>query len=1214
MFEQKSVAKTRAVMLGIAVAAFFFGKIYFDISSDHALAISNAEQHARGLASALNEHALRTFNGTEGAIDSVIQRILAAHGTGLPDEKALHQILAGYQVPGSVIATLFVASPAGTLQAISTEYPVRPVQVADREYFQHHNNNRDATLFISKPFRNRLDNHWLVTASKRLSNPDGSLRMIVGVSIRTQYFSSFYSTLEMGPKDRILLIRLDGAILSLEPFSEKLLHTDFSTSQLLRKEVVHAPSSGTYRAEKTPVDGTDRIVSYRSAPAYPVVAVVSLDRQQHLKQWRTRATRELAGAGLFSVLVAALALLIRSQLTSLRQANERLSRKQSELVEARKGSQEVINSIDGIVWEFNLAAFRFTFVSERCASITGFSSADWLFDPHLWLSRVHRDDKSWADWFAQGEGAHTGDASFEYRFLCKDGSLIWLRDIVTVVTEADHPTRLRGVTLDITQAKKAEAALHEYREAVECSGDMVSVVDRDYRYLVANRALLDFLQVQQEDLVGQTLEQALGAAQFRELKPYLDDCLSGKAVSFELRVPFPGCGFRDLSIAFSPVEESGVVSRVACVARDTTESKRAEQALRDGEERYRRISNAITDYIYTVRIGDDMDLSTWHGPGCLAVTGYTEEEFGANQSLWLKMVADEDRDAVWRHAMALVTRGETEAIEHRIIRKDGQLRWVRNTPVLRFDEAGRLTEYEGLIQDITEKKVAEEALRHSELRFRELLENIQLASMILDTDGKVTFCNDFLLQLTGWSRAETIGADWFDLFLPPNGRAQVRTVFEQGIASGEIPAHYENPIITREGDLLSISWDNTVLHHADGSLAGIASIGMDMTQHRALEEQLRQSQKMEATGLLAGGIAHDFNNILTVIIGYCSIMQMRMEPEDPNRASVDQVLSSAERAAGLTRSLLAFSRKQVMNPLQVDLNAIVRHVEHFLCRVIGEDITLKAELHEEELYVLVDSGQIEQILMNLATNARDAMPGGGILSVTTQSVTLDLASAGNGSCPPGRYALLSVSDNGTGMDEDTKSKIFEPFFTTKEIGKGTGLGLAMAYGTVMQHNGRISVESEPGKGTTFQVYLPLVAYQAPPPRPEVSPFEPHTGHELILVAEDEPAVRELVEGILTRFGYRVVLANDGEEAVAKFRTHMADIELVLLDMIMPKMSGKAAFDEISKLKPGIKAIFTSGYTADVIRSKGELGPDMELVMKPAHPLLLLRKVRELLDR
>jgi PAS domain S-box-containing protein len=1089
MLLHHGVAKKRTLALGVALTVFFFGKICYDIQTDHQLAISTAEQHAKGLASALNEHALRTFSDTEGTIDSMSRSITAVFAAGLPNEKTLQHVFIEQKRSGSVLATQFVANPQGFLLGISSQYPVRPIPVADREYFQHHLHSTDPSLFISKPFRDRLNNEWLITATKRLSNPNGTLRMIVGVSIRTRYFSSFYSTLALEPRDRILLIRRDGTILSLEPFSEKTLQTNFVNTRLFQRELKRAPESGTYQVEKTPLDGTDRIVSYRSSAAYPVIAIISLDKVGQLHPWRIRALKEVAGAGLFAALVATLAFLIRSQLASLKQANLHLSRNQHELSDAKRRSQEIVNSIDGIVWEFDLTLFRFSFVSERCETITGFPSADWLSDPLFWSRRIHPGDPSWAGWLPPGVSGIPEDASFEYRFRKKDGSFLWLRDIVSVVNEGGHATRLRGVMLDISQAKQAEAALLEYQKAIECSGDMVSVVDREYRYLVANRACLDHLQLERNELIGRPLTEVLGRDRFLELKPFLDACLDGQPVSFRLQLLSPEGESRENSISLSPVEDSGIVSRVACVARDTTESRRAEQA----------------------------------------------------------------------------------------------------------------------------QGAAEEALRLSEQRFRELLENIHLASMILDTEGKVTFCNDFLLQLTGWSREEAMGADWCDHFLPPEGRERMRALFAAGFAQGEIPAHHENPIVTRDGEQRIVSWDNTVLHNTDGTLAGIASIGMDLTQHRALEEQLRQSQKMEATGLLAGGIAHDFNNILTVIIGYCSIMQMRMEQEDANRASVDQVLAAAERAAGLTRSLLAFSRKQVMNPHQVDLNAIVRHVEHFLRRVIGEDITLSSELYGEELYVLADSSQIEQILMNLATNARDAMPNGGTLSISTQVVELDPVMAGSGCCTPGRYALLTVSDNGTGMDEKTRGKIFEPFFTTKEVGKGTGLGLAMAYGTVMQHSGQITVESEPGRGTTFKVYLPRVAYQTPVPRQEASPFVLHAGHELILVAEDEPAVRELVEGILVKFGYRVLLACDGEDAVAKFREHRDEIDLVLLDMIMPKLSGKAAYDEITRIKPGVRAIFTSGYTADVISSKGELGPGMELVMKPAHPLLLLRKVREKLD-
>jgi PAS domain S-box-containing protein len=841
MQQTRGLAKTTAVVLALILAIFFFGKLGSDIVADRQTTLANAEQLSRGFASALNEHALRTFSGAEGTIDSIIRGINATSSHKEPGEAELHRMLSQYQFPGSVLATLFVAKPGGTLAAISTEYPVRQVPVADREYFQHHQQISDGTLFISKPFLNRLDHTWLITATKRISGPDGSLRFIVGVSIRTQYFSTFYSTLELGRGDRVMLMRRDGRLLSLEPFSEQYLQVDLSPTPLMRY-LNGGRVAGTFRDDKGPLDGSDRIVSYRSGGFYPIVAIISLDRQEELRHWRERSLKELAGAVLFAVLVVTLGYLVRRQLHNLQMANRRLSLQQVELQES------------------------------------------------------------------------------------------------------------------------------------------------------------------------------------------------------------------------------------------------------------------------------------------------------------------------------------------------------------------------------------EERVRLSEQRFRQLLENVQLVSIILDRSGRVTFCNEFLLQLTGWRRDEVVGADWVEVFLPPEQRVEMRARLMQGLARNEVPVHLEMPIITRDGDRRPISWDNTVLHSQDGTVSGIASIGMDLTLHRALEEQLRQSQKMEATGLLAGGIAHDFNNILTVIIGYGSVLQMRMEPDDPNRAGVEQIIAAADRAATLTRSLLAFSRKQIINPQQVDLNTIVHQVEHFLRRVIGEDITLKAELHGEPLLVLADSGQIEQVLMNLATNARDAMPEGGTLTVRTDSVQLDPSQPGCAWCTPGRYALLSFSDTGTGMDEATRNKIFEPFFTTKEVGKGTGLGLAMAYGTVMQHNGQILVESEPGKGTRFRIYLPLVASSAPGEVVETATTQPHAGNETILLAEDEPAVRELVQGLLTRFGYRVLVAEDGAQAVARFREHRDEIDLLLLDLIMPKLSGKGAYDEIVKIRPDIRVIFTSGYTAEVIRSKGELAPGIELIMKPVHPQHLLQKIRESLDR
>jgi len=379
-----------------------------------------------------------------------------------------------------------------------------------------------------------------------------------------------------------------------------------------------------------------------------------------------------------------------------------------------------------------------------------------------------------------------------------------------------------------------------------------------------------------------------------------------------------------------------------------------------------------------------------------------------------------------------------------------------------------------------------------------------------------------------------------------------------------------------------------------------------------LQTQLIQAQKMEAVGQLAGGIAHDFNNILTVIMGFGCILQDKMNKDDPLRPNVDQILAAAERAAHVTQSLLAFSRKQVMNPSYNNLNNIVHGVEKFLRRVIGEDIQLETCFTAERLQIFADSGQIEQVLMNLATNARDAMPNGGKLSLQTEMVQLDehfIKPYGYGKA--GWFAQLSVTDTGIGIDKELCAKIFEPFFTTKEMGKGTGLGLSMVYGIIKQHNGFINVNSEPGQGTTFRIYLPLInADQAT--QVEENLQVPRGGSEMILLAEDDPTIRCLLATILRDFGYKVVEAEDGEDALAKFREHTQAIQLLVLDVIMPRKSGPEAFAEIKNYRPDIPVLFLTGYTADLIRSKGVMADGCEVLMKPVFPLNLARKVREML--
>jgi len=405
-----------------------------------------------------------------------------------------------------------------------------------------------------------------------------------------------------------------------------------------------------------------------------------------------------------------------------------------------------------------------------------------------------------------------------------------------------------------------------------------------------------------------------------------------------------------------------------------------------------------------------------------------------------------------------------------------------------------------------------------------------------------------------------------------------------------------------------------MVRDSDGTPMRLLGIGTDISDRKSLEAQFRQAQKMEAVGLLAGGVAHDFNNLLTAILGYSTFVIDTFGPQDRRRADMEEVLKAGQRAAVLTRQLLAFSRKQVLQPTSVDLNALVMGIRQMLARLIGETVDLVPILAPDLGTVRADPGQLEQVLMNLVLNARDAMPSGGRLAVETANVELDQSFMLDVTIHPGSYVLLAVSDNGIGMNEATRQRLFEPFFTTKEHGKGTGLGLATVYGIVKQTGGYIWVYSEPGKGATFKIYLPRVSGDGKVPDSVVVEEEMPAGTETVLVVEDEEAVRLLTRRILERAGYRVFDAANAEQAEALFERHGTVFNLLVTDVIMPGASGPRLFERLARQRPDLKVLYVSGYTGDTIVHQGELAPGVEFLRKPFTADALNRRVREVLDR
>jgi PAS domain S-box-containing protein len=545
------------------------------------------------------------------------------------------------------------------------------------------------------------------------------------------------------------------------------------------------------------------------------------------------------------------------------------------------------------------------------------------------------------------------------------------------------------------------------------------------------------------------------------------------------------------------------------------------------------------------------------------------------------------------------------------VHRSGRSGWASHTNAPLRNAKGDIIGVIETVRDITERKQAEEALRFSEERYRSLFENMQegyaYCRMLMENDVFKDFVylnvNAAFERLTGLTNV--VGKKVTEVI--PGIRESNPELFEVygRVASTGNPERFETYV-----DALGIWFSLSVYCPSRNHFVAVFD---NVTDRRKLEEQLRQSQKMEAVGRLAGGIAHDFNNLLLVINGYSEILLDRIGENLALRKEVEAILQAGNRAASLTRQLLAFSRRQVLQPTMLDLNGLVSNMEKMLRRLIGEDVELRAVLGPELGIVKADPGQIEQVILNLVVNARDAMPGGGRLTVETANVFLDGDfSSKHPYAAIGPHVLLAVSDTGVGMSEDTQARLFEPFFTTKEKGKGTGLGLSTVYGIVHQSQGTIHVDSEVGKGTTVKICLPRVEGAVETFSPVL--LEAPKGSETVLVVEDESSVRELIVRVLSEKGYRMLSAAEGNEGLRIAGNHREPIDLLLTDMVMPRMGGRELANRLEAARPGLKVLFMSGYTEDAVSHRGVLKVGLSYLQKPFTSDALVRKVRETLDR
>ncbi len=520
-----------------------------------------------------------------------------------------------------------------------------------------------------------------------------------------------------------------------------------------------------------------------------------------------------------------------------------------------------------------------------------------------------------------------------------------------------------------------------------------------------------------------------------------------------------------------------------------------------------------------------------------------------------------------------------------------------------------------LEEKIRELEVAKTRIEESEAFVRKILETVDEGFIVVDRGYRILSANKAFCRAVHLTEEQVVGQPCYRIShhrdrpcFEAGEVCCVEKAFETGVARSVSHTHQG-----QAGEQHYVEIRAYPITDAAGTVVSAIETITDVTERKRLEEQLRHAQKLEALGTLAGGVAHDFNNIISVIVGYGGIMEMRLPNDDPNVPYLKEILAASERAARLTGSLLVFSRRQIAELKPVSINDLVNGMKKMVFRIIGEDIETSIHLSPEQLTVMGDYGQLEQVLMNFATNARDAMPEGGSLTIETGQLEMDaefIHRQGFGKA--GTYAVISVTDTGAGMDEQTRERVFEPFFTTKSQGKGTGLGLSIVYGIITQHNGFIHCWSEEGRGTTFKVYLPLAGGETIADE-DLTQAAVKGGSETILIADDDESIRRLIRALLEQHGYAVLEARDGVDAVSKFQENREKIDLVLLDVIMPRKGGKEVYNEIKAIRPDALTLFISGYTADVIEGKKISEERLPLLHKPVRPRELLLKVRELLD-
>ncbi|MGH7515695.1 MAG: response regulator [Gemmatimonadales bacterium] len=722
-------------------------------------------------------------------------------------------------------------------------------------------------------------------------------------------------------------------------------------------------------------------------------------------------------------------------------------------------------------------------------------------------------------------------------------------------------------------------------------------------------AFLDALDRFQPDLIlsDYTLPRFDGMAALRlarERAPAVPFLIVTGSVNEETAVGCMKAGATDYLLKSNLARIGPAIEAALARVQSRSEKARAEEALRRSEANLRAIFNtSLQAFVLVDRDGIIQALNPTAEDWSERITGRRLRE-GDRIHSFIPDAGD---------AFHLALEGEAPSAERCLQERDGTERWYETTHAPVVDERGAVIGVCLNARDVSERKQAEQALRDSEARYRDLFDNASDLVCTTTLDGAFLYVNPAWHDAMG-STDESLAAGRFPDLVHPESRERYQEVVDRAKA-GETMGHVDLVLLTAAGVPLTLE-GNISCTASDGGPPRVRGIYRDVTERKRVEDQLRRAERMQAAGRLAGGVAHEVNNMMTGVIGFSEFLMRSLDPTDPRRAEVTEIIKAGTRAADVTRQLLAFTRQQFLRPEKLPVNVVVRDLEKMLRRVLGEDHQVDLALDAGAGEIRADRGQLEQVLVNLMLNARDAMPDRGRVTIATGAVALDEAYVQRHdgvALPRGEYVQLSVSDTGVGMARDVQARIFEPFYTTKPVGQGTGLGLSTVYGIVKQSEGFVWVYSEPGLGTTFKIYLPRVGAAHAPPLPADRSPVARGGAETILIVEDEDLVRTLASRSLQERGYRVIEARQGVDALRQLEQQAAGVDLVISDVVMPEMGGRELARRLATLRPSLPVLFISGYTGEDVIQRGLMEPGAPFQQKPFTPDGLARKVRELLD-